>query len=213
MGARDGIRDGASIPVRSARDLAAWRDEDLARLVASERGRARGAAAARELFGRYRRTVFAWSYRFLRDREQALDVAQDALLQAYRGLDAYRADAPFGAWLFAIVRNRCRSVTRPRILVRDPGVEPDALHAASDPSDEALRRVGAERVLEVMRRVLTPREQEALWLQAMEGMSVEHVTRVLKLEGRSGARAVLQTARRKVREALGLGARPAEEEA
>ena len=41
-----------------------------------------------------------------------------------------------------------------------------------------------------------------MWLRAYEGMSVEDITRMMKLNGASGARGLLQTARRKLRAAL-----------
>jgi RNA polymerase sigma factor (sigma-70 family) len=179
-------------------DLTLLPDEALVRLAVAGRGERSGAAAATELFGRYRRRAYAWCWRRVGSHEQALDLAQDALLQAWRGLDSYS-----GEWLFVIVRNRCRTAMRPRRLVRDEEVEPDSL---TDPSldvlDAVAERLDRDRVLDLMRRVLDAREQDALWMRAMEGMSVDEITRALGVDGRSGARGLLQTARRKLRAAL-----------
>ena len=54
---------------------------------------------------------------------------------------------------------------------------------------------------------LEPNERLALWLRAEEEMSVAELTRVLGLENATGARALLQTARRKLRAALDGGER------
>jgi DNA-directed RNA polymerase specialized sigma24 family protein len=53
-----------------------------------------------------------------------------------------------------------------------------------------------------MRSHLAPLEQEALWLRCVERMPVDEITRVLGIEGSTGARAVLQSARRKLRAVL-----------
>ena len=52
-----------------------------------------------------------------------------------------------------------------------------------------------------IRDELEPQEQEALWLRCFEGLSVDAITEVLAVREASGARAVLQRARRKLRAA------------
>jgi DNA-directed RNA polymerase specialized sigma24 family protein len=49
---------------------------------------------------------------------------------------------------------------------------------------------------------LEPQEQQAIWLRCVERMPVDDVTRILGVDGSSGARAVLQRARRKLRAAI-----------
>ncbi len=50
---------------------------------------------------------------------------------------------------------------------------------------------------------LDPSEEEAFWLRIVEGMSVDQITRTLRLKNASGARGILQSARRKLRRAWG----------
>ena len=57
-------------------------------------------------------------------------------------------------------------------------------------------------MVSAMRDALTPLEQTALWLKAYEGMPVNDINRLLGVTDESGARALLQTARRKLRAAL-----------
>jgi len=163
-----------------------------------------GRAAAEELFGRYRRRAYLWCFRVVRDHDRALDLAQDALLSAYRALPGFDARAQFSSWLFAIVRNRCLTGLRSRILRRDEDVEPDSLLSdGSDPLERIAMMEEEGAVLEAIRDVLDPQEQQALWLRAVERLPVDEITRVLNLPGASGARSVLQNARRKLRASLG----------
>ena len=85
----------------------------------------------------------------------------------------------------------------------DQELDADALpHPGGDPVDALIESEDEERALALFREVLDPDEQTALWLRCYERMPVDEITRVLKLDSRSGARGLLQTARRKLRAAL-----------
>ena len=178
-------------------------DEEL---VAEYRRDPRGTGGQRAidaLMRRWRGRVIFWAYRLMREREAALDMAQDALVQAWQALSRYEPRGRFAGWLFAIVHNRCITELRRR----RPRVEPEEVletlatddegpQAALENSDEM------ERVFAAMDSALTPEERLALWLRAHEGLRVEDITRILAIENVSGARGVLQNARIKLREAL-----------
>ena len=192
-------------------DRAAASDEELLSRARGHSEAAARAAAASELFGRYRKRVYLWCFRYVHDHDRALDLAQDALLSAWRALDSFEDRSRFSSWLFAIARNRCLSAVRPVSLSRDPEVEPDDLYDAAPGPERGLEeRQDEERLIELMRAVLDENERQALSLRCFERLSVDEITRMLSIEGASGARGVLQSARRKLRAAL---ARRAEEEA
>jgi RNA polymerase sigma-70 factor (ECF subfamily) len=151
------------------------------------------------LIERWSTRVFHWALRFVRDREGALDLAQECLLAMIGALPRYQPGGRFGAWLYTIVHNRCRKHVRPRSLHRDPEIDADELASANrSPEEDLDSREGLRRLLASMDSALEPRERAALWLRAVEGMSVDEITQVLGIDGPSGARAVLQTARRKL---------------
>jgi RNA polymerase sigma-70 factor (ECF subfamily) len=178
-------------------------DEELADLAVRDPGTTEARAASSELLGRYAERVYTWCFRHVRDHEQALDLAQEVLVNAYRRLDSFGGRSRFSTWLFAIARNRCLSELRRPALLYDDDVDLDAVAAAEDTPDTVLqRRLGEESVLALIRECLAPREQEALWLRCFERMPVDAITAVLQIPGTSGARAVLQSARRKLRTAL-----------
>jgi RNA polymerase sigma-70 factor (ECF subfamily) len=193
-------------------DVSAWEDEALVRAHQSDPGGPQGRAALAALVQRWRGRVYLWAYRVLREREAALDVAQDALVRMVQALPRYEARGRFSAWLFTIVHNRCLSAVRARTLRRDPEIDMDDLPATTaDPERGPDTRAELERVLRAMERSLEPAERTALWLRAYEAMSVEDITRLLGLDSASGARGLLQTARRKLRAALAQDGRRDEE--
>lgn len=187
----------------SVEDLSGWEDEALVRAHRADPGGPQGRRALAVLLGRWRGRVYLWAYRVLREREAALDAAQDSLVRMVEALPRYEPRGRFSAWLFTIVHNRCLSAVRARALRRDPGIDLEGLPApAADPERGPDARHELERVQAVMERSLTAQERTALWLRAYEAMSVEDITRMLALDSESGARGLLQTARRKLRAAL-----------
>jgi len=178
------------------------REDDDEALVRRHKADPGGPAAA-ILIARWQDRVYQWAYRVTRDRDAALDIAQDSLTRMYQALPAYEPRGRFGAWLFAIVHNRARSAVRRRSLVHDPEVDADSLAApGSGPEADYDSAEWEQRVLDAMDRALEPRERTALWLRAFEGMSVDDITQLLGLTTATGARGMLQTARRKLVAAL-----------
>jgi RNA polymerase sigma factor (sigma-70 family) len=177
-------------------------DDELARQARQDPRGAEGRRAAAWLLGRYRGRVYGWCRRYMRDHERALDLSQDVLMIAYRALEGFESRAPFSAWLFVIARRQCIRALRPRRLVRDDDVvverivDPDA-----GPDARFERRRDHEDLLRLMSETLTSREQDALWLRYVENASVDDITRTLGVATISGARGLLQTARRKMRAA------------
>lgn len=77
-----------------------------------------------ELSRRYRGAYTRFAVRMLGSRDEAEDVLQSAFIRAYRAIDRCRDASRFGAWLYQIVANECRTAImrrarRERRIVRD----------------------------------------------------------------------------------------------
>jgi RNA polymerase sigma factor (sigma-70 family) len=101
----------------------------------------------------------------------AEDVAQEALLQAFLGLDRLRDPARFGAWLYGITVNlakmRLRSGAAARL--RYGGAEDHTAYGLS-PEQVLEARELAELVRDAL-KVLPPREREAVLLHYGDGLT------------------------------------------
>lgn len=64
-------------------------------------------AAFGELVRRYQRAAYSLAYGFVGNREDALDMAQEAFARAYRAMDRFQHGRPFYPWLYQIIRNTC----------------------------------------------------------------------------------------------------------
>lgn len=103
------MADVMTIPVRSQPDE---------QLVAQ--ARTGNAEAFEELVRRYRNDVYALSYHYLRNREEAWDISQEVFIKAWRALGGFRGESGFKTWLMRIAANQCKDYLKKR---RVPTVE------------------------------------------------------------------------------------------
>jgi RNA polymerase sigma-70 factor (ECF subfamily) len=178
-------------------------DEALVREAAGAPDSREGRAAAAELLRRYERRVFQWCLRYVRDRDTALDLTQEVLTKVWKSLASFGHRSRFSWWVFVITRNRCLNAVRAPSLLRDDEAELEGLPDAAPGPEEALeRRLDQEAARRLMLETLDEQERLALWLCCYERMPVDAITRTLKLSNATGARGLLQRARRKLRAAI-----------
>jgi RNA polymerase sigma-70 factor (ECF subfamily) len=152
-------------------------DEDLlAAHVAGDR------EAFAELVRRHRDRLWAVALRTLRDREEAADALQDALLKAYRSAAGYRGEAAVTTWLHRIVVNACldrvrRRQARPTVPLPGESMEEDG-HRRPEPASPIIDHDTHLVVREALARL--PEEQRAaLILVDVQGYPVAEVAVIL----------------------------------
>lgn len=68
--------------------------------------------AYEQLYRLHAGRVLALCYRLCNDRDMAEDLTQDAFVQAWKKLGAFRGDSAFGSWLYRIATNTALSYLR-----------------------------------------------------------------------------------------------------
>jgi RNA polymerase sigma-70 factor (ECF subfamily) len=129
------------------------------------------------LVTRYRDAHMRFAVRMLGDRFDADDALQSAWLRAFRHLDRCVNPERFGAWMYAIVANECRSAAfrrarRERRVVPDESAVAEAL--AADTTDGRLAREDVERAL----ARLDVRLREAFILKHIEERSYDEMSAI-----------------------------------
>lgn len=120
---------------------------------------------------RWQTPLINLAYSFCGDRGRAEEMAQEAFLRAYRGLEGFRGDAAFSTWLFALATNVYRSELRripQRMVALDDAPEP------ADPFSMTQAHELRDRDLAVRRAVLAlpSKYREALLLFYFHEMDV-----------------------------------------
>ncbi|MBI2776530.1 MAG: RNA polymerase sigma factor [Chloroflexi bacterium] len=135
--------------------------------------------------------LYTIALRLLGDPRDAEEVAQDALVRAYRAMDGYEADRiralQLRAWLAAIVVNLSRNRRR-RLDERSPplrleplvdsGFEPRTTHERDAPPERAIRRESI-RGLAAALLTLPPGPRAAVILRHVDGLSVAETAAAL----------------------------------
>jgi len=99
-------------------------------------------AAFEGIVKRWQGPLVNLAYRFGRDRGRAEEMAQEALLRAYRRLDRWRGEAAFSTWLFALATNLyCSELRRipARTVALDQVAEPREPRRTDAAFEEAER--------------------------------------------------------------------------
>ena len=182
-------------------------DEEL--VCASRRELASGESSRSidELFSRYHTRVAAWCLRITGDRESAADLAQEVFVKAWRNIDSFQGTARFSTWLYSIVRNHCFNHLRSsaRRLEDASGDLPE--EGLADSSEDALsalvREADRKKARDILDQRLDDLERKVFYLHFAEELPLDAVTKVLKLENASGAKAYIVSAKRKIQHALG----------
>jgi RNA polymerase sigma-70 factor, ECF subfamily len=112
--------------------------------------------------------LFRYAYWLTRDRAQAEDVLQEALLRGWRAFPRLREKVAARAWLFSIVRNEYLRVAAAPAPENLDGVEPP---------DERSDLAGLE--MREALRALPAAYAEPLALQVLGGFSCAEIARLL----------------------------------
>lgn len=163
------------------------------------------------LFDKYREKVFRVAYRFLRDREDALEVTQDVFVRAYTGIAGFKTDSKFFTWLYRITINRAIDLARSRRKRSWVEVETPVLESAEraslerspdpDPVEVAEEKELQERLAQAVAR-LSEKHRTVFLLHAMENLSYKEIADIMGSSiGTVMSR--LFYARQKLQEALG----------
>src|SRR5690349_1881552 len=86
------------------------RDEAESQLV--DRLRAGDAAAVADLAAAYGARIHQLAFRYMKNREDAEEVAQDVLLKVVDKIDAFRGDSALSSWIYRITFNAAMSRLR-----------------------------------------------------------------------------------------------------
>jgi RNA polymerase sigma-70 factor (ECF subfamily) len=152
--------------------------DDAALLV---RARAGDARAREALIARHLQDVYALTTRMLGDPDRGADAAQDAFVNALRGLERFRGDSSFRTWLLRIAANAARTMMRRSGRRRETPIElaePVLADGGMDPESAAIRLDDAERALALLAQ-LPAKQRAVVTLRVSEGLDYREIGRIV----------------------------------
>jgi RNA polymerase sigma-70 factor (ECF subfamily) len=159
-----------------------------------ERLRAGDDLAAQELASRYGAMIGQLAFRYMKNWEDAEEVAQDVLLKVIRKIEAFRGDSALASWIYRITFNTAMSRLRNARFSRPSEVLecelPElaggtSVFEAEDWSslaDETIMRTELRQALFVALRDLPTVYRIPVVLRDIQGLSTEEASRLLRVK-------------------------------
>jgi RNA polymerase sigma-70 factor (ECF subfamily) len=149
--------------------------------------------AVADLSASYGAKIYQLAFRYLKNREDAEEVAQDVLLKVYQKIDAFRGDSALSSWIYRITFNaamsRLREFKQNLPLAPEPAQDNDALQPVkrevvdwSPLADEEVFRMEARRTLVRALRDMPVLYRAPVILRDVQGLSTEEASAILHVK-------------------------------
>ena len=158
------------------------------------RMRARDGSAVADLASLYGPQIQQLAFRYLKNREDAEEVAQDVLLKVYRKIEAFRGDAALSSWIYRITFNtamsrlrsgrfnRAAEVQTPESTVDgDSQVKAEPADWTSLADDQVMRAQMRAKLIDALSRLPEVYRVPVL-LRDINGLSTEEASAILKVK-------------------------------
>jgi RNA polymerase sigma-70 factor (ECF subfamily) len=141
------------------------------------------------LINKYQHRIVSLVNRYVNDHAEALDVAQEAFIKAFRAIGNFRGDSAFYTWLYRIAINTAKNwlVAQKR---RPPATDIDAVDAEQYDMDSRLKDKGTpenellrEEIKQTVYSTIATLPDDlrtAIMLREMEGMSYEEIATTME---------------------------------
>ena len=136
------------------------------------------------LVNRYMKDAYFIALGFVGNREDALDLSQEAFVRAYRNIKQIKPDRKFFPWFYQILKNLCISHLRKRKIRRANSLDADDCPEVADTGDSfspeavATRSEIKDKVWQAIGK-LDEKHREVIILRHFQNMSYEQIAEAL----------------------------------
>ena len=140
------------------------------------------------LVQKYQHKVINLVSRFVSDKSECQDIAQDAFIKSYRAINSFRGDSQFYTWLYRIAANTAKNHLASRAR-KSPGYSVDVEDAEHFEGESGLKEYdNPENLLltdEIKQTVFSAIEnlpddlKSAITLREIDGLSYEEIAEVM----------------------------------
>jgi len=156
-------------------------DTDVDLMLRSQAG---DVSAFEQLMRKHQRSVINTIYRFIGNRAEAEELAQEVFLKVYNSAQKYKRKAKFSTWLYKITTNLCLNEIRRKRL--ETVSLDDLAERASEladtrqtPPDITLEKNQLAALVRKAVRSLPEKQRMALILREYDGLSYKEIAEVM----------------------------------
>lgn len=164
-----------------------------------------------QLIRPYERSIYNMSLSYMKNEEDAADVAQETFIKAFRNLWTFRGNSKFSTWLVSIALNVARNQLRRRAIIRilpldepqgeETRVSPVFLHDRRELPSEVVEREQIRKLLQWAVEMLPEIYRQVFLLRDAEELNINDTAKILDIST-SLVRVRLHRARRMLRRLL-----------
>ena len=142
--------------------------------IAIEKCRNGEQEAFRHLVEKYQRQAVSHATAILGNREDALDAAQEAFIDAFKALKQFDSSRPFYPWFYVLLRNRCFKLAARK---RETESIDETVIVAPNSTAQSERILALENAL----RSLDMEDREIVTLKYFDGLSYNELAERLQI--------------------------------
>ena len=158
-----------------------------------------------QIVDRYQGFVFTLVLRYIKNREDAEEVAQDIFVKAYRALADFKGTAKFSTWLYTIVTTTCISFLRKKKL-ETHSLDNEKVFEAAESKDSGMNANQIEQKSKLAMvhnaiAMLSADDAEIVTLFYKGEQSLEEIAQILGIEA-NAVKVRLHRARTRLKEKM-----------
>ena len=136
---------------------------------------------------KYQSRVIATAFKYVKERQLAEDIAQEAFIKSYKSIDSFREESSFYTWVYRITVNTAKnylvsSKRKNEVMVSDLS-ENDSFYPEKINVDSPQEILKASELRDLILEALSSLGEEtrtALSLREFDGLSYEQIAEIVK---------------------------------
>ena len=136
---------------------------------------------------KYQSRVVATAFKYVKERQLAEDIAQEAFIKSYKSIDSFREESSFYTWVYRIAVNTAKNYLvsakrRDEVVISDLS-EDDSFYPEKSDVDSPQDLLKANELRDLIFDTLSSLGEEtrtALSLREFDGLSYEQIAEIVK---------------------------------
>ena len=136
---------------------------------------------------KYQSRVIATAFKYVKERQLAEDIAQEAFIKSYKSIDSFREESSFYTWVYRIAVNTAKNYLvsakrRDEVVISDLS-EDDSFYPEKSDVDSPQDLLKASELRDLIFETLSALGEEtrtALSLREFDGLSYEQISEIVQ---------------------------------